>query len=252
MGRPPGSVDELAPPAVVAPGALVACAALGLGAVLLLPEVAPVLPWGDRPEPNEVQLAVTSLGVLVVTALYLTAAQRTIGLSRSWLALAFAYNALIVVVKFILSPASFHNSPETTLAEHLWAGIVAMVLYVVALTAVYAVARRNQHPRRWAWPSKLGLVLALLVLALVSRYVTAVALGRAASEYLRDVFVSAGPWLPLLIVAASFLAVEAFDRAAHPVGPARPGATLRSSFGIGLGLVVAYHALWVVFMLRLY
>ncbi len=229
-----------------------ACTALGLGAVLLLPEVAPVLPWGDRPEPNEVQLAVTSLGVLVVTALYLTAAQRTIGLSRSWLALAFGYNALIVVVKFILSPASFHNSPEVTLSEHLWVGVTVMVLYAVALTAVYVVARRNQRPRRWGWPSKLGLVLALLVLALVSRYLAAVALGRAASEYLRDVFVSAGPWLPLLIVAASFLAVEAFDRAAHPGGGHLPAESLRCAFGVGLGLVVAYHGLWVVFMLRLF
>lgn len=229
-----------------------ACAALGLGAVLLLPEVAPVLPWGDRPEPNEVQLAVTSLGVLVVTALYLTAAQGATGLSRSWLALAFGYNALIVVVKFILSPASFHNSPGVTLSEHLWVGVTVMVLYALALTAVYVVARRNQQPRRWGWPSKLVLVLALLVLALVSRYVAAVALGRAASEYLRDIFVSAGPWLPLLIVAASFLAVEAFDRVAHPGGGHPPAESLRRAFAVGLGLVVTYHGLWVVFMLRLF
>lgn len=164
---------------VPAPVTLASCALLGVVAVLLLPESAWRLPWGDRPEPNEAQLAVTSLGVLILSGVYL---------------------------------------------------------------------------RRWAWPSKLGVVLGLLVFAIVSRAVAAVALGRATADYLEHLFTGAGLWLPALIVAASWLAVEAFDRAAHADGQngSAPDAALRTAFGAGFALVAVDHALWVVFMLGLF
>ncbi|MBW3547722.1 MAG: hypothetical protein KY452_06260 [Actinobacteria bacterium] len=239
-------------PLVPAPAVLALCALLGLAAVLLLPETASLLPWGDRPAPNETQLAVTSLGLQVLTGGYLYAVHTITGLSAAWGALAFGYNSAIIVVKFILSPASYYNSAEATLSQHLWVGIAVMLLYVAALAVIYAVARRNQHPRRWAWPSKLGLVLALLVFAIVSRYVAAVALGRAATDYLEHVFAGAGLWLPVFIVVASWLAIEAFDRAAHRPDSSGPDAFLRAAFGTGLALIAVYHGLWVVFMLRLF
>lgn len=239
-------------PLVPAPRVFALCALLGLGAVLLLPEMASVLPWGDRPEPNEAQLAITSLGLQVLTGAYLYAVHKITGLSAAWGALAFGYNTVIIAVKFILSPASYYNSTETTLSEHLWVGIAVMLLYVAALAVIFAVARRNQRPRRWAWPSKLGLVLALLVFAVVSRYVAAVVLGRAASDYLEHIFVGAGLWLPVLIVAASGLAIEAFDRAAHGPDSSGTDACLGTAFGAGLALVALYHGLWALFMLRLF
>lgn len=239
-------------PVVPAPGLLALCALLGLAAVLLLPETASVLPWGDRPEPNEAQLAVTSLALQVLTGAYLYAVHNFTGLSAAWGALAFGYNTAIIAVKFILSPASYYNSAETTLSHHLWVGIGVMLLYVAALAVIYAVARRHQHPRRWAWASKLGLVLTLLVFAIVSRHVAAVVLGRAATDYLEHVFAGAGLRLPVLIVVASWLAIEAFDRAAHRPDSSGPDGFLGIAFGTGLALIALYHGLWVVFMLRLF
>lgn len=231
---------------------LALCGLLGLVAVLVLPEAASLLPLGDRPEPNETQLALTSLGVLLLTGAYLYATSNVTGLSAGWAGLAFGYNAAIVVVKFIFSPASYYNSPGTALSEHLGVGVAVLALYAAALTVIYAVARRNQHPRRWAWPSKVGLVLAVVVFAMVSRSVAAVALGRTASDYLEHIFAGAGLWLPVLIIAASWLAIEAFDRAAHGSEAWAPDASLRTAFGTGLALLVVYHGLWVVFMLRLF
>ena len=69
-----------------------------------------------------------------------------------------------------------------------------------------------------------------------------IVLGEAASDYLDRVFSGSGWWLPAFIAAASLAAVAAFDRAAH----------LQAALGIGLGLIVVYHALWVLFMLRLF
>lgn len=174
------------------PGALVSFALLGLGAVLLLPELAPVLPGGDEPEPNEAQLAVTSLGLLLLSAACIFVVRRAAGLGVAWGVLAFGYNAAIVVVKFVLSPASYRNSPETALSEHLWVGIAVLLLYATALAAIYAVARRHQASRPWAWSSKVGLVLGLLLFAVVSRNVAAMVLGRTTSDYLEHVFTGAG------------------------------------------------------------
>lgn len=223
-----------------------------MAAVLLLPEMASVLPWGDRPEPNEAQLAVASLGVLLLTAGYLYFATRVTGLGALWGLLAFGYNAAIVVVKFILSPASYHHSPQTTLSQHLWLGITVMLLYAGALGAIFAMARRYQGARRWPWPAKLSLIAALVVFAVACRYVVALVLGRAASDYLRHVFAGSGIWLPALIAGASFLAVMTFDRAAHATASRGPEASLRTSFAVGLALIGVYHGLWVVFMMRLF
>lgn len=248
--RPPFA-GEVMRPLVPEPRVLALCALVGLAAVLFLPDTASVLPWGDRPQPNEAQLAVTSLAVQALTAAYLYAVHNTTGLSAAWGILALAYNTAVIAVKFVLSPASYLNSPETTLAEHLWVGITVMLLYLVALAVIHAIACRNQHPPRWAWPSKLALVLALLTFAILSRYVAAVVLGRAASEYLAHVFAGAGLWLPLFIMVASWLAIEAFDRAARAPEYRGPDA-LRTALGAGMALIALYHGLWVVFMLRLF
>ncbi len=218
-----------APALVPAPWALFAIALLGLVAVIQLPEMASLLPYGDRPEPNEAQLAVTALGLIALTAAYLYVAWNVARLSPAWAGLTFAYNAAIVVAKFILSPAALHNAPGTTLAQHLWVGMAVLLLYAGGLAVVYAVALRNRSPGTWSWSSKAIVVVGLLAFALVSRYVVALALGRAASDYLRDVFLGAGLWLPAMIGAAALAAGAAFDRAAHPPAGLDPAASLRTS-----------------------
>ena len=80
----------------------------------------------------------------------------------------------------------------------------------------------------------------------------ALALGRAASDYLRDVFLGAGLWLPAMIGAAALAAVAAFDRAAHPPAGLDPAASLRTTLAVGLALLAVYQGLWVVYMLQLF
>lgn len=237
---------------VPAPWALVAIAVLGLAAVTELPELASRLPFGDRPEPNEAQLAITALGLIGLTAAYLYVAWNVVRLSPAWAGFTFAYNAAIVVAKFILSPAALHNAPGTTLAQHVWVGMAVLVLYAAGLGAVFAVARRHRGPAPWSWSSKAVVVVGLLAFALVSRYVVALALGRAAADYLRDVFLGAGLWLPAMIGVAGLAAVEAFDRAAHPPAGVDPAASLRTTLALGLALLAVYQGLWVVSMLRLF
>ncbi|MGI9079683.1 MAG: hypothetical protein ACR2GF_02470 [Acidimicrobiales bacterium] len=224
------------------------------GAVLVgvVPEVASVLPWGNRPEPNAAQLAATTVGILMLTGAGLWWVARSMTASPAWLALTVAYNSGIVVVKFILSPAAYRSITETSLAQYVWVGVGVMVLYAAGLMAVYLVAMRNRAPREWSRASKLGLIVGLLAFAMASRFLASLALERAAADYLGHVFSGAGLWLPALIVVVSLLAVEAFDVAAHP-GPGGDGAAgLQASLVTGLGLIAVYHALWALYMVRLF
>ncbi len=247
-----GATRRSGPALLPAPWALAAVAFLGLVAVVQLPELASLLPYGDRPEPNEAQLAITALGLIALTAAYLYVAWNVARLSPAWSALTFAYLAAIVVAKFILSPAALHNAPGTTLAQHVWVGMAVLVLYVAGLGTVYAVAGRNRAPRTWSWTSKAILVVGLVAFALVSRYVVALALGRAVADYQRDVFLGAGLWLPAMIGAAALAAVAAFDTAGHPPAGLDPAAALRTTLVVGLTLLAVYQGLWVVYMLQLF
>ena len=239
---------------VPAAWALAGFAAVGIVAVATLPELSSVLPRGDDPEPNPTQVATTALAMLLLTGAYLfVVASSTAELTLPVLAPMFGYNAGIVVLKFVLSPAAYHNSAETTLAEYLWIGLAVMVIYAAALAAIHAVARRNRAPRAWSWPSKLTVVAGVLAFALVSRLLAALVLGRATEDYLRNVFQGAGLWLPTTIVVVALLAVEAFDRAGHPVdGDTGALPLLRTSLLTGLGLIAVYHGLWAILMVRLF
>lgn len=227
---------------VPAPAALAAIAVAGVAGVLVLPEVAPALPRGGDPEPNATQLAITSAGLLALTATYLYLAAREASLDTAWLVLAFTYNAAIVVVKFILSPASFHQTPESELTDYLAVGLAVMLLYGAGLIAVFLVARRQRAAGSWSSTAKAGLVVALVLFAMASRYIAAVVLGEAASDYLDRVFSGTGWWLPAFIAAASLAAVAAFERATD----------LPAALRVGLALIVLYHVLWAIFMLRLF
>jgi hypothetical protein len=241
--------------AFVPPGwALAAFVLLGLLAVHFVPGLASAFPRGDEPEPNPTQLALTALAVVVLTAAYLSVLNRpAAGWTVAALALVFGYNAGIVVLKFVLSPAAYHNSPDTTLGEYLWIGLGVMVIYGAGLLGVHAVARRNRAPATWSWASKLTVVAGVLVFALLSRLVAAVILGRATEDYLRGVFRGGGWWLPAMVVGVTMLAVEAFDRAGHAVADGDQAAVrLRAALLVGLTLIVLYHGLWVAFMVRLF
>jgi len=246
----PGSSVRASPLASAVQAGL-ALAVLGTVAVVAAPELAPALPWGDRPEPNPAQVALTTLAILALTAAGLWWVTRSLGSSPAWLGLAFAYNAGIALVKFVVSPAAYSNHRQTSLAQYLAVGVAVMALYAAGLVAVYRLARRHRTPLVWTWASKLPLVLGLLVFAMASRFLASVALDSAAAGYLGHVFSGAGLWLPALIVGVSVFAIQAFDAAAHP-GAGNGVAQLDATLAIGLGLVAVYHGLWALYMVRLF
>jgi hypothetical protein len=210
---------------------LAALVVLGLGAVWSLPSLGASLPWETDPEPNATQLATSAFGIVVLTAGCLWLVARATAWPTRPAALTFAYLAAIAVVKFILSPASFHNTEDAELATYLWLGLVVMVIYLIALAGLYRAAGR----------SKAVTLGAVLLFALASRYLAALVLGRDVGDYLGDVFGAGGLWLLALLGGAALAAVECFRQ---------PRSAL--SFRAGAAVIVVYHGLWALYMLRLF
>ena len=228
-----GGVTEGDRDSALAPlaGPVATLALLGLVAVWALPPLGAALPWETDPEPNATQLATTAFGIVVLTAGCLWMVARTTGWPVRPAALTFACLGSIAVVKFILSPASFHNTEDTELSTYLWLGLVVMVLYLIALAGMYRAAGR----------SKAVTLGAVLVFAVASRYLAALVLGRDVGDYLADVFGAGGLWLLALLGGAAFAAVQAFDRP-------RSGLSFRTAAAV----IVVYHGLWALYMLRLF
>ena len=236
MGRtasPTATGDRVLFPALPSVWAVPLALLAGMGASALLPEAASALPGGDDPEPNAVQLALTAAGVLVAVALYLAGAAGGSGLDGRWLALTVGWAACLVTVKFVLSPAAFAPTGDTTLGEYVRVGLVVTVVYAAGLWALQALR---------SWPRPV-LVLGVVVFAGVSRYLAALVLGSSGADYLDSVFSGTGWILYLVVGLAAALAASSFDRAGEADGPALMW---------GLGLIAALHGLWVVFMYRLF
>lgn len=223
---------------VLEPAALAGLLFAGIGAVVALPELAPHLPRAGRPE--QATYAATSLGVIALSGAYLFAvARRTRAANPHWLLWTGLYNAALVVVKFILSPAAFEGS-TTSLTSFVVSGLIVMPLYIVGLVLVYHIAVRRTGAR--TWPSRISLAVGLAGAAVVTRLLAAAAL-ESASQYLRDLAGGRGLILPAVVAAASLAVAEAFRRA---------GSASRDAVSTGIALVLVDHVLWVVYMNRLF
>lgn len=218
--------------------ALAGFVVLGAVAVLFVPEIADDVPHPGRDD--QARYALTCLGVIAATAafVYGFAAARRGGLERAWLP-TFAYGSGLAIVKFILSPTAFGESPDVTLDSFVGSGLAVVPIYVGAIAFLYSLASRRSG--EWPLASKARVAVSLGALAVAARYVASLALGTA-SDYVRDL-VGPGLVLPIVVALASLAVMQAFDRS-------RP--SLRAALGEALAIVVVHHVLWVVYMYRLF
>lgn len=143
----------------------------GLAAVFV-----PRLGDADAAVPELALLLATgvAVGVLTTAALYL-ALTRDLGLPQTVALFAVGYNALVVLVKFVLGPRALYEvseagkyeafvDPSTTDGAILVAASV-FVLYALALYVIYRVCRRRLGRAPTSW--KRVLIVAVLAAALL-------------------------------------------------------------------------------------
>ncbi len=201
------------------------------------------------------------VGALTTGALYVVL-RSDLGLPSTIALLAVGYNALVVLVKFVLGPQAIYEASEEGRLEAfadpgnagaaLLIAVGLFVVYGAALAVIYRLCRRRVLERR---PVRVGRMVVIAVVTAAVLFASAglpllVLLGGA--EYASFVFSSS---LSLLVAvslgAAIWLAASMFRGAADQARLVGDAAVIVSVFWIGLAFLALYHALWVVYILVL-
>lgn len=214
--------------------------------------------------PGLISFLGVGLSVLTLTVLLLFAGLRAI-LPRTgvFLAAAFGYNALLVLVKFGLGPLSLYAANESgggffVLTNQLaYPGLAAItaVLYGMAFVVLYAIFHSRLQ-------RKLGisvalearvvqLVVIMFILAVVGG-ITLIGLG-GFLEYASSVLFASviGILIAIALVGAVILCAVAFREARDEAVMLRNVSLFTTFAWVGLAFIAAYHILWLVFLLTL-
>jgi hypothetical protein len=195
--------------------------------------------------------------------------RRDLGLPARTAVYAVAFNALIVLVKFVLGPVGLYDvnryrSMETFIPLSdpfgaAFAGAFIFLLYAGVLTIIYRILLRLVRGPRAANPQRvrrfvMWTLIAALVLAGSAGVIAVLAatILSSASLYLSYVFSSGVSLLVALALAgATSLAVMTFSSAADRDRLVEDASTLVTVFWIALAFVALYHVLWVIYILVL-
>jgi hypothetical protein len=216
---------------------------------------------GDAPGLPTLLLTAVCVGALTTGALYL-ALTRDLGLGRLVAGYVVAYNALIVFVKFVLSPEAIyeHNAEGFEAffdpSEPFEAALIAASIfaaYAFALWIIYRICARQLGSTARSVDWRRLLVTAVLVAALV--FATggiALIVAYGGLEYLGFVLSSTVSGVVALALAGAVsLAALGLREAATRAAVLGDAALLVSVFWVGLAFLALYHVLWVVYVLVL-
>ena len=241
---------------------------LGFGLATLVAQYLPRGGGSGAPPVGQL-LQVAALVTLFTTGALYFVLRQNLRLPAAVALLAVAYNALIVLVKFVLGPYGLYEVNETVDITGFfnvtdpvgaaWSAGVVFALYLGGYYLVYLVTRRrvvtaadDDRRRRIVVPFLMA-VYALVgaAIVLVVFIVAGGAIG-AVDEYVSFVVSSSVSFLVAVALAgAGALAALAFRGTADRAAVLGDAALVSSFFWIGLAFLALYHALWVVYILVL-
>jgi hypothetical protein len=194
-----------------------------------------------------------------------------LGLPAKVAVYAVGYHALILVVKFVLSPYGIYDLNQTVPLESQFpftapiltvlAAVFVFLLYLVVYAVVYRIVRarsgiRSDRPRnRKRTRVLVALVIGgVLLVTAASGSVLLLPLLPAVSglDYLGYLFRSSVSLaVAVALAGATWLAARTLTSAAEQAEAVGRGALLVSAFWLGLAFIALYHFLWAVYLLVL-
>jgi hypothetical protein len=236
------------------------CAAFGFAA--LAAATVPRLGGGGEVPGLATLLATGALVGLVTTgALYLVL-RRDLALPSTVALLAVGYNALVVLVKFVLGPRALYEASEHGTLETLFdpgdAGSALLIAggvflaYAGALAVIYRLCRRRLRERGRIRVRRVVVVTVVAGAVLFATGGLPLLLLLGGLDYAGFVLSSSLSLLVALALAAAiWLATLSFRGAAARAELLGDAAVIVSLFWVGLAFLALYHALWVVYVLVL-
>jgi hypothetical protein len=215
---------------------------------------------GSAPALSTLLLSAVCVGALTTGVLYV-ALTRDLGVPQTAALCAVGYNALVVLVKFVLGPQALYEHSEAGSFEawvdpgDFWGAVsislAVLALYALALYVIYRICRRRLVSRSFSW--RRALIVAVLAAAvLFAGGWIAFLLLWGGLEYVGFVLSSGVSGLVALMLAGAItLASLAFRESAVRAAALGDAALLVSVFWIALAFLALYHVLWVVYVLVL-
>lgn len=232
--------------------------------------------------------SITVLGVGLVMTLFTAGViyfgvNTSLNLPKKFLLFTFLYNALIVVVKFTISPLSVYQTNqfeafsfrinENPLVLAVIAAVI-FLLYFIVFSGIYLYFKRKvkksipqdaipvvpvEKTRGHKFLVTWGIILLVGIIIIVSGgsvffypLFLSVFLSTFSLEYLSFVFSTIfGVLTALALLGAIYFVRGAFSSAADQAIVMRDITILASFFWVGASFLFIYHALWVVYLLIL-
>jgi hypothetical protein len=197
-----------------------------------------------------------------------------LGFGRTALVLAAGYNAVIALIKLVLSPIGLYQSNQNQAFDaqifnpnssiyYVFIAVIVLLLYVTVFGLLYrhfkslAAKKLSLEDHKKHLPTfrlSVGLLmLTVVVLATIGGgfMILPLIVVSPTLQYLGYILGAIGIPLILALAVAVFLAYGSFKAVEKEAVATKNIALLASFFWIGLSLIILYHILWVVLMLTL-
>ena len=221
----------------------------GLIAAVAIPAIGGLLSDAtDSPSP--LVLFATWLAVTVISGAYLFPMSVVLGFRRDWYRFGLGCLALLELILFVLIPLSLAGQDDLGTAGHAGVGVASLLLSLVVFGQIAKAARKYVAGSGWPAQVKGAIAGVAAVAGLLAQVVTAILLGNdpAGSVLSRE---------GVAVLVASALSglslAEGLDRATRPPLAAVEGRSLvAQTIRVGVGLLLALHLIWFVYLWRLF
>ncbi len=245
----------------------------GLAAVVVIPFLEKALfPQTEGPGVLTVGGVGVVISALTVLVIYM-GINRELALAKRIALFAVVYNALIIAVKFSIAPLSVYQanqykpfSVELNGNPIVLATMAAVVflLYILVFSLVYLFYKRQvrlsanltvpptvTHRYRTAKIVFTVLLVGLVMAVAVSGiWIIPLLFASFGIEYLGFAFSSMlGSIVAAALLVAVYYVTRVFQTASEQTALLRDIAIITSLFWVGIGLILVYHALWIVYFL---
>jgi hypothetical protein len=157
---------------------------------------------------------------------------------------------MLVAVKFVLSPAEyFAKGASVGRVAAIAAGVLAF--YLVTLLLLTMGVRWTERAGLVAWRWKILMLAIAGIFIFAASSATAPLVGSSARQYLSSLFsTSFGVLLIVALLLTAILFVQALEYGSRPVVDGSGRTALATTAGITAALLVSYHVLWVILVIR--
>jgi hypothetical protein len=224
---------------------------IALVAVVLIPQVAHGQTGNAARLPRALTLGLVAAVVWSCSVVVLFLTWRARALHVGWLLSMTGCFLMLVTVKFVLSPAEyFARGASLGRVVAVAAGVLAF--YLVTLLLLTVGVRWTERAGLVAWRWKILMLAIAGIFIFAASSATAPLVGSSARQYLSSLFsTSFGALLIGALLLTAILFVQALEYGSRPVVDGSGRTALAATAGITAALLVGYHVLWVILVIRL-